>query len=141
MKRLACGLLAAVAVACGGATVGPLGDGGADAVADAPVDSPHDAPPDGAGPWACGATTCQGTDLCIHPCCGGAPPPCVPLDDAGVCPDGYVESSQCYNLGGTNYGCAPPPCTPPPPYCSPGPSPNCSQWGQQTGRDCYEVCA
>jgi len=120
-------VIAGLALACGGTTVDPLLDGGGD---DASKN-------DSSEPFACGASTCDGDQICIHPCCGGAPPPCEPLLDGGTCPDGYVISNQCYNFGtGGTTGCAPPPCKPPPPYCAP--SNACAY--PQGSRDCYEAC-
>lgn len=119
--------MAALAIACGGATVDV--DGGPDVQ--------QEAAPDTSGPYPCGTTTCQSGEVCVHPCCGGAPPPCVPFEDAGVCPAGYQPSNYC---NGYQYGCAPPPCTPPPPYCTPASS-GCPYSGMSSGRDCYEECA
>lgn len=119
--------------ACGGTTIDPLDDGGSDGNA-------ADTGKDSSEPFACGTTTCTGDQICIHPCCGGAPPPCEPLDDGGTCPDGYVISNQCWNFGsGGTTGCVPPPCKPPPPYCAPsGPTNMCGM--DQGSRDCYEMC-
>jgi hypothetical protein len=91
------------------------------------------------GPYACGATTCQSGEICVHPCCGGAPPPCVPADDGGTCPAGYSFSGMCFNGG----DCAPPPCTPPPAYCAPASSAGvqCSPTTPNQPRDCYLTCA
>ena len=123
-------ILSCLVFACGGSTVDPLdaGDGGT-----------PEAGPDTSGPYPCGDTTCGNGDVCIHPCCGGAPPPCVPYDDAGTCPAGYVPTDTCYGLGGGSGGCMPPPCTPPPPYCAPTtPTYGCEL--PQGSRDCYEAC-
>lgn len=130
MKRLLGFLvMGAVALACGGTTIDPLLDGGG-----------NDTGKDSSEPFACGTTTCSGDQICIHPCCGGAPPPCEPLDDGGTCPAGYVFSNQCWNGNGSSSGCVPPPCTPPPPYCAPGGPNNMCGFEQNGSRDCYEAC-
>jgi hypothetical protein len=130
MKRLlASSIMVALAIACGGTTTDV--DGG--------FDAQKDVAPDTSGTYACGTNQCQSGEICVHPCCGGAPPPCVPLDDGGTCPAGYTMN-YCGNLA-TN-GCVPPPCTPPPPYCSPGNQPHaCTATNPSTPRDCYETCA
>ena len=125
---------AALAIACGGATDDPFdaGDGSAEAA--------PDGGPDTSGPWQCGDSTCGSGEYCIHPCCGGAPPMCEPYEDGGTCPPGTTPSTNCYNLGTGPGGCAPPPCTPPPPYCTPTmPSDGCPT--SNGSRDCYEACA
>lgn len=74
----------------------------------------------GAGPTPCGAETCSASQYCVNPCCGGAPPQCIPQSSGGTCPPGT-------HLGCTvnPQGCSDPanccqqdPCTPPPPFCS-----------------------
>jgi hypothetical protein len=74
--------------------------------------------------FACGTMTCGTSQLCVRPCCGGAPPQCQPFD-GGTCPAG---ATPCQGPGGA--GCAIS-CTPPPPYCidtpaSCGATPTCS---------------
>jgi hypothetical protein len=129
MKRLlGFVILGGLALACGGTTVDPLLDGGNDGYS-------LDTGKDSNEPFACGATSCSGSEVCMHPCCGGAPPPCEPLDDGGTCPDGYVISNQCLNGNGSTMGCAPPPCKPPPPYCAPAKDCTMNQ-----GHDCYLLC-
>lgn len=106
-------------------------DSPADAPMDAPVDSAIDASVVDAGAGvACGETTCDVGNVCVHPCCGGAPPPCFPPDDAGVCPEGTTLGT-CAMGGGT--GCTPGPCTPPAPSCVDAPTP-----GTCTGSSCPE---
>jgi hypothetical protein len=112
---------------CGGTdSVGSIGgDAGPDAptsgdasqATDAPrsADGSNDAPPPANGPIPCGTTTCGATSYCVHPCCGGAPPACVPKSDGGTCPAG-THPSSCIAPGGE--GCEADPCTPPPPYCT-----------------------
>lgn len=123
--------------ACGGSTVesadgGDTGDAAsADAAKDAPV---SDTGPDTSSPFACGKVLCQGGEICVHPCCGGAPPACTPKPDGGTCPTGTTEDSNC----GGEPGCRPDPCTPPLPYCSPSPT-NCGP--PPTGHDAYCLCA
>ena len=103
-----------VVAACGGSTL-ETSDGGADGSADAAKDAPvGDTGPDTSGPYACGKVLCQTGELCVHPCCGGAPPPCEPKEDGGTCPPGYIADPNC----GIQGGCRPPPCTPPEPFCS-----------------------
>jgi hypothetical protein len=63
-----------------------------------------------------GAGLCEGGGLRVHPCCGGAPPPCYEVLDGGVCPPG-TSLGTCALTGAT--GCVPPPCEPDPPYCAP----------------------
>jgi len=124
-------VLGGLALACGGTTVDPLTDGGGDNDG-AAIDTGKDS----SEPFACGTSTCNGDQVCVHPCCGGAPPPCEPLDDGGTCPDGYVISNQCYNFGtGGTTGCVPPPCKPPPDYCAP--TKDCTM---TQGHDCYLLC-
>ena len=128
MKRLLGFLvLGGLTLACGGVTIDPLLDGGSDGYS-------LDTGKDGSGPFACGTSTCTGDQICIHPCCGGAPPPCIPLDDGGTCPSGTTYSPSCGGSG----GCVEPPCTPPPPYCTPASS-NVCPW-LENSRDCYEAC-
>jgi hypothetical protein len=88
------------------------------------------------GSFACGSATCSDDQLCVHPCCGGAPPKCEPKPEGGTCPAGTHEgcSYGCSEPGGC---CEPDPCTPPPPYCvDPGTQPCVPQ-----GHDCYLACA
>lgn len=70
-------------------------------------------------PTGCGGATCAATDLCIHPCCGGAGPVCMPTPDGGPCDTGEA----CTLPDGAN-GCRTI-CTPPPPYCAPVPPAGC----------------
>ena len=125
------------AVACGGSTIDPGDGGGGDS-------GQQDAAPDTWGPYPCGSNTCGSGEICVHPCCGGAMPACVPFtDDAGTCPQGYTPSNSCYGLPSGTSGCEPPPCTPPPPYCTPVSSPQnmCSPYQSNSSRDCYLMCA
>ncbi len=134
MKRLiSIAAAAALSVACGGA-VDPF-DGGEDGSAEAAPDGA----PDASGPLTCGSDVCGGGEYCIHPCCGGAPPPCIPFDDGGTCPAGYTPSNQCWGQQTGTSGCQPAPCTPPPPYCAPAP-PSFGCDLQSGSRDCYEAC-
>ena len=124
-----------LAVACGGTTL-ESADAGGDGAVDAGKDtSPADGGPDTSGTYPCGKLICQTGQLCIHPCCGGAPPMCQPKPDGGACPPGTTEDSSCNPSFGV---CRPDPCTPPEPYCSPDPQ----QCGPPpTGRDAYCLCA
>jgi len=140
LRSMASAVVAALALACGGTTTDPLLDGGSEGQAQ--DGQPQDVAPDTNGPWPCGSSTCGSGDLCIHPCCGGAAPMCIPFEDGGTCPAGYTPSTQCYGLGTGTSGCMPPPCTPPPPYCAPASSGQfCSPYNQSQPRDCYETCA
>lgn len=120
-------LLALATAACGGGTLESK-DASADDAGDA---SSKDGAVE-AGPLACGKVICQGTDYCIHPCCGGAPPQCLPLpEDGGACPPGFAPAN-CPN----GPGCQQNPCTPPPPYCSPK-----TDGCMANGREVTCVCA
>lgn len=127
--------LAVALAACGGTTL-DVGDASADGATDdgsAKDGSAKDGSTD-AGPYGCGKEICQGNQFCIHPCCGGAPPQCLPLPaDGGTCPDGF-EPANCPN----GPGCQQKPCTPPPPYCAPTKEP-CGM--TPNGRDVYCACA
>jgi hypothetical protein len=121
--------------ACGGAVAlsaaesdggGPDARGGADAGAHdaaahdaAPRDASADSIPPADGPVPCGSTTCDPAAFCVHPCCGGAVPPCMPADDAGACPPGTHRG--CFPDGDPSQ-CQQDPCTPAPPFCSPNAS-------------------
>ena len=87
----------------------------------------------GAGPVACGASSCGGAEVCVNPCCGGAAPPCHPAD-GGVCPAG---SSSCIVVPGGGPGCATP-CTPPPSFCQPATKP--LPTGCSLGKDRQVIC-
>ncbi len=67
--------------------------------------TPCTPPPPAPGP--CGSTTCGAGQFCVHPCCGGAPPP-----------------------PGT------PPCTPPPAHCAPAPEAGCQLQPDGFNADC-----
>src|SRR5205807_4987913 len=88
--------------------------------------------------FACGTVTCSGDEICLHPCCGGAPPQCEAADDAGTCPQGTTETTSCSNYSATNK-CLPAPCTPPPPYCAP--KANTCQGYLQDSENCFQGCA
>jgi hypothetical protein len=112
-------------VACGGTIVdvdGGTDSGGGDSGGKDVVTT------DG-GSFSCGKVLCNGSEICIHGCCGGAQI-CAALDDGGTCPNGLSISQQC-----------PPqePCTnicaPPEPYC--GTENECSM---VQGHDCYLLC-
>jgi hypothetical protein len=79
--------------------------------ADSPVQSDSGAPDSGS--FACGTATCGQGQLCVHPCCGGAAPSCLP--EAGGCSPPFVTVSSCPGTG--KPGCMAPPCTPDPPFC------------------------
>jgi hypothetical protein len=68
----------------------------------------------------CGANTCGANAICVHPCCGGPLPQCVPMTDAGGCPPG-TSLGMCFMPGaGPMDGCTTT-CTPPAPFCAPVP--------------------
>ena len=101
----------------GGGTDGRAADSSAGDSALHEASSDDSATHDGAS-FACGTAVCPGTDYCVHPCCGGAPPACLPLMDGGTCPTGTSYRASC-GLGAPGPGCMPDPCTPPAPYCAP----------------------
>jgi hypothetical protein len=71
------------------------------------------------GSLTCGTETCTGTQICVHPACGGGTPSqCMPVGDGGQCLTGWTLSTTCAGLGGQGVGCMPPPCTPPAPFCA-----------------------
>jgi hypothetical protein len=91
------------------------------------------------GPVACDAMTCGPAQYCVIPCCGGAPPACMPKPSAGSCPAGSHDgctfnSSLCPNRTDC---CEQDPCTPPPPYCSDKAPAGCSF---EMGRTCRVAC-
>lgn len=102
------------------------------------VDASNDGPPPADAPFACGSTTCEPTQFCIHPCCGGPQPLCMPVPDGGTCPSGWHSGcssfGQCSNPSAC---CEMDPCAPPPPYCSAATFGGCLA----EGRDCYLLCA
>jgi len=95
----------------------------------------------GQSSFACGTTSCDSSEVCVHPCCGGAPPQCVAADGSGTCPAGTTKatSSECENFDPSTAPCLPDPCTPPPPYCAPKGAPECA--GSTDPENCYEACA
>jgi hypothetical protein len=122
--------LALALVACGGTTL-EVGDASTDG---APDDAAKSDGAIDAGPFACGKEICQGSQFCIHPCCGGPPPQCLPLpEDGGKCPDGF-QPANCPS----GPGCQQKPCTPAPPYCAPTKEP-CRT--PTNGRDVFCICA
>ena len=108
---------------CGSAELAVLQDGPADVVArdggrpGGDADAADDAddavdaksPRDGAT-FACGTETCGAAQYCLNPCCGGAPPQCLPK--SGACPVGFHDAAC-----GGQAGCEADPCTPPPARC------------------------
>ena len=131
--------LSILAAACGGTTL-DIADGSPDASSDASSDSPKS--DDGgieAGPLACGKLICQDTEYCIHPCCGGAAPQCLPVLDGGGCPPGSSQG-QCFGPNGLQLGCTTQ-CTPDPPFCSPKREACPSGGGIPSGRNVSCMCA
>ena len=99
---------------CGGDSSHAKRDGGTrlDAAADGPTDAPADAPLE---PLVCGPNlTCEATQLCVQPCCGGPAPECQKLPASGECPTG-TRATPCAN---GSLGCVEVACTPAPAYCS-----------------------
>ena len=63
--------------------------------------------------FSCAKTLCiRGSQVCVHPCCGGARPQCLPKPDAGPCPEGTREGCSSGEAGCETT------CTPDPPYCT-----------------------
>ena len=119
-------------MACGG-TAAPNDDAGTKdgtagdvSISDATKDGPNLD-----GPYACGTKTCTTGEYCIHPCCGGLPPPCVPRVDGGACGPGSHADPNCTE------GCRSDPCTPPPVYCAKNDA--CIN-GLTSGRDATCLC-
>lgn len=123
-------LVSCFVLACGGTTTD--GDAGVDSGGDG---ASPDAFGDATGPFSCGTATCSANEVCVHPCCGGAPPPCYATDDAGACPPGTSTTNPGFCPPQSPGPCVPDPCTPPPEYCS-GDTSSC----QPVGHDCYEAC-
>jgi hypothetical protein len=65
--------------------------------------------------FACGSAVCGPGQVCVHPCCGGAAPPCTARPDGGVCPSGWRAVVACPGIDVP--ACQAPMCTPPPAYC------------------------
>jgi hypothetical protein len=63
----------------------------------------------GGGNAGCGSQTCGPLQICVHPSCGGIPPPCTQANATGVC-----DYGPCIN---GMLPCAGAPCTPDPPFC------------------------
>lgn len=91
----------------GGAGDAPL-DRGSDAIEDAARDASR---------HACGASSCAVDEVCVHPCCGGAAPPCMPLSDGGGCEPGFHWVAACSWPSSGGPACQGDPCTPPAPSC------------------------
>jgi hypothetical protein len=103
---------------CGGSTRGSDGGGGAGGTTGAggATGSAGTTGSGGAGGGAaCGSVRCGANQVCAHPSCGGGVAVCVPLGDAGQCPDNWVKTDACSIGGGP--GCVPPACNPPSPSC------------------------
>ena len=71
-------------------------------------------------PIQCGSTTCTGGEVCVQPCCGGAPVQCMDPDGGGACPAGTAVGT-CFRNGSPSSGCAQQ-CVPGAPFCAPPPS-------------------
>jgi hypothetical protein len=119
---LICAGVCTMGVGQNGSTDGAVGDVGSD------------------GGHACGGSTCLADQVCVRPSCGGGTPPmCDPgLVDGGQCPLGWTYQSRCPMGYGTVPGCAPPPCSPPAPFCADVPA-SC---GGKPSCDCLppDVC-
>jgi hypothetical protein len=123
-------------------TVTDAGGGGTDAeeavdgvASDAPTAAEASRSETDAGSFACGTTACNSSQLCVHPCCGGAAPSCMPVPSLGGCPSNLVMVSACPGTG--RPGCQNPPCTPNPPFCIDGAS-QCANACACTGNGCAE---
>ena len=117
-------LVSVLLVACGGDVFGP-GDSGTDG------GGGDGQPADSGGPFACGTSTCSGSELCIHPCCGGAMI-CAPRGNSGTCPPGLQISQTCPSMQPCSNV-----CIPAAPFCSSTTNNNCMP---VQGHDCYELC-
>jgi hypothetical protein len=85
------------------------------------------------GSLSCGKTACIDGEVCVNPCCGGAPQVCDPASDAGTCPSG---AHPCVRPAG-DYGCSFQ-CTPPLPFCQPASKP--LPTGCSLGKDRQAIC-
>lgn len=97
---------------------------------------------DGGGPLPCGGSTCSASQYCVMPCCGGAPPACIPISGDGKCPAGThggctFNSSLCTSPASC---CQYDPCTPPAPFCA-DKSPVGCFFDPSTPRICRMTCA
>jgi hypothetical protein len=109
------------------------------------------------GTAACGTAGCGPDMVCVHPCCGGAPPACTAAGKDGACPSGsmLVDPGQCA-FGCDAVACCQPtgPCEAPDPYCvaagelvcggDPRVADQCSVddcYGTLDGDDLHCVCA
>lgn len=63
------------------------------------------------GPVVCAETMCDPGQVCVHPCGGGAQPPCQPQEPDGTCPAGYEPdlAGQCPDPCEGGACCAPEP--------------------------------
>lgn len=93
-------------------------------------------------PIACGSTSCTGGEICVRPCCGGAPPQCI-TPDAGGCPAGTTVGT-CFRNGSPSSGCVEQ-CVPAAPFCRPTPTSSeqpCGPGGGQLRDGVYNcICA
>jgi len=78
----------------------------------------EDAAPDATELEACNGISCDASEICVYPSCGGGILPCEPPSDAGECPQGWSRGTCAFS----GEGCIPPPCTPPPAFCAPRPA-------------------
>lgn len=98
--------------------------------------------PDTALSTACGqGSPCGSESVCVHPCCGGAPPACLPKTDAGVCPPGTTDGCQ-INAFPNGEGCQMDPCQPPPPFCEKKAAlPEGCEFGADSTTEVFCLCA
>jgi hypothetical protein len=75
-----------------------------------------------AGSFACGATTCAVSQICVIRQCGGGPVECMAEADGG-CPTGWHTGACPSGPFGNQSVCVPEPCTPPPAQCVDAPTP------------------
>lgn len=104
----------------GGGVLNQAGAGGTSGAAGHAGASGANTGGENGGPLPCGGTTCGASQYCVIPCCGGAPPACVPMSSDGNCPAG-THSGCSFNFGQcTSPGdcCQYDPCIPPAPYCA-----------------------
>ena len=87
-----------------------------------------------ASPSGCDDQTCNTSQYCIHPCCGGAPPQCTPLPASGQCDPGTHAGCLAPGTCSAASCCQEDPCVPPPPYCADQPQGTC------VNRSCQLAC-
>lgn len=102
------------ATATGGGTTGSGADGGSSSEAGTQTSAA-----DSGGSQSCGELTCDASQICVQPCCGGPAPACEPLGPGATCAGDAqpVPADQCPGGCDTEMCCLPIPCVPDPPHC------------------------